>query len=74
MDDHDVFVAAECSASVMRAVIEAALGAAFTPGQGADPVPVLVAGTTMVFFRDSHPFEDDLGLSCVPVPLLGQRP
>ena len=59
MNDHDVFVAAGCPATMVRAVIEAALGPVFTPGQGPEPVPALAAGTTKVFFHDSHPFDDD---------------
>jgi hypothetical protein len=60
MNDHDVFVAAGCSAGALRAVIEAALGTSFGQGQGTDPVPVLLAGATKVFFHESHPFEDDV--------------
>lgn len=59
MNEHDVFVAAECPAFVVRAAIEAALGATFTLSQDPEPVPALVTGTAMVFFHDSHPFEDD---------------
>lgn len=43
----------------MHAAIEAALGATFTLGHDPEPVPALVTGTTMVFFHDKHPFEDD---------------
>lgn len=63
MNEHDVLVTAECPAAVVRAVIEAALGAAFTSGQALEPVPALAVGTTMVFFHDSHPFEDDAGFA-----------
>lgn len=59
MNEHEVFIAAKCPASVVRAAIEAALGATFTLGHDAEPVAALVTGTTMVFFHDSHPFEDD---------------
>lgn len=59
MNAHDVFVAAECPASMVRAAIEAALGATFSFGDGPEPVPALVTGTTMVFLHDSHPFEGD---------------
>lgn len=59
VNEHDVYVAAESPAIVVRAVIEAALGATFSPSQDPQPVPVLATGTTMVFFHDSHPFEDD---------------
>jgi hypothetical protein len=60
MNEHDVFVEAGCPAPVVRAVIEAALGAAFRPGEGTEPAAVLATGSTMVFFYDSHPFEDDV--------------
>jgi hypothetical protein len=60
MNEHDVFVAAERPAPMVRAVIEAALGAAFTPGQAPELPVALATGTTMVFFHDSHPFEDDV--------------
>lgn len=60
MNEHDVFVAAECPSAVVRAVIEAALGTSFAPGHGPDPVPFLAVGTTNVFFQESHPFEDDV--------------
>jgi len=60
MNEHDVFVAAEIPAGVVREAIEAGLGAAFRPGQDPDPVPVLIIGTTKVFFFDDHPFEDDV--------------
>ena len=63
MTEHDVFVATECPASAVRAVIEAALGAAFKPSQDAKPVPALAIGTTKVFFHDSHPFEDDVNFA-----------
>jgi hypothetical protein len=61
MNEHDVFIADERPAPEVRAVIEAALGAAFTYGQGPDPATFLATGTTMVFFHDSHSFEDDAG-------------
>jgi hypothetical protein len=61
MNEHDVFIANERRPAVVRAVIEAALGAAFTPGQGPEPATFLAIGATMVFFHDSHPFEDDTG-------------
>jgi hypothetical protein len=60
MNEHDIFVADERPPVVVRAVIEAALGAAFTPGQGPEPSTFLATGTTTVFFHDSHPFEDDV--------------
>jgi hypothetical protein len=59
MNEHDVFIADERPAPVVRAVIEAALGAAFTSGQGPEPATFLATGTTTVFFHDSHSFEDD---------------
>ena len=59
MTQHDIFVATEHPAAVVSAVIEAALGVAFQPSQGPDPVPALMTGGTKVFFHDSHPFEDD---------------
>jgi hypothetical protein len=59
MNEHDVFVANERPAAEVRAVTEAALGAAFTPGQGPEPATFLATGTTMVFFEDSHSSEDD---------------
>jgi hypothetical protein len=60
MNDHDVFVAAGCSAGALRAAIEAALGTSFEQGQGSGPVPALLAGATKVFYYESHPFEDDV--------------
>jgi hypothetical protein len=59
MTEHDIFVSTDSPAGVVRAVIEAALGTAFKASQDAEPVPVLVIGTTRVFFHDSHLFEDD---------------
>src|SRR5258707_1661616 len=59
MTQHDVFVATEYPAPVVRAVIEVALGTAFQPSHGPEPVPALTIGPTKVFFHDSHPFEDD---------------
>jgi hypothetical protein len=59
MNDHDVFVSAEAPADAVRAVIETALGAAFSPSQEPEPVPALAAGATKVFFQEDHPFEDD---------------
>jgi hypothetical protein len=41
------------------AVIETALGATFRPGHSTEPIPTPVTGTTLVFFRDRHPFEAD---------------
>lgn len=63
MTQHDVFVATECPAPAIRATIETALGAAFTPSQDLEPVPALAIGTTKVFFHDGHPFEDDAGFA-----------
>jgi hypothetical protein len=71
MNEHDVFVANDRPAPVVRAVIEAALGVAFTPGQGPEPAAALASGTTMVFFYDSHPFEDDVDF---PVTRYGYWP
>src|SRR5258708_35277081 len=68
MNEHDVFVAAECPASVVRAGIEAALGATFTLGHDPAPVPALVTGPTAVFFHDSHPFEDDTASPVLGTP------
>ncbi|HWF81603.1 MAG TPA: hypothetical protein VN695_13555 [Streptosporangiaceae bacterium] len=59
MNDHEVFVEAHRDATVVRAAIEAALGATFAPGHGTELIPALVTGTTLVFFHDRHPFEDD---------------
>jgi hypothetical protein len=59
MNDHDVFVSGDAPADAVRAVIESALGAAFRSSQDPEPVPVLVAGATKVFFHDDHPLEDD---------------
>jgi hypothetical protein len=63
MNDHDVFVASGAPADAVRAVIETALGAAFTPSEDSESVPALVAGATKVFFHDDHPFEDDTGFA-----------
>src|SRR5258708_15040612 len=68
MNEHDVFVAAECPASVVRAAIEAALGATFTLGHDPELVPALVTGPTAVFFHDSHPFEDDTASPVLGTP------
>src|SRR5215813_6226192 len=59
MTEHDIFVSTDSPAAVVRANIEAALGAAFKASQDAEPVPALAIGTTKVFFHDSHLFEDD---------------
>jgi len=58
-NEHDVFISGEAPDDVVRGVIESALGAAFRPSEDAEPVPMLIAGATKVFFRDDHPFEDD---------------
>lgn len=63
MNDHDVFVSGGAPADAVRAAIEAALGAAFSPSQEPEPVPALIAGATKVFFHDDHPFEDDTGFA-----------
>jgi len=57
--EHDIFVSAEPAAGEVRAVIEAEPGSGLQRKRGPDPVPALAAGTTQVFFHDSHPFEDD---------------
>jgi hypothetical protein len=59
MTEHDVFVAGEDPASMVRAVIETALGMAFRPSQDSEPVPALAVGATKVFFHDDNPYEDD---------------
>jgi hypothetical protein len=59
MNDHDVFVAAHSDATVVRAAIDTALGATFAPGHGTQPIPTLATCTTLVFFHDRHPLEDD---------------
>lgn len=63
MNEHDVFVSGEAPADVLLAIIETALGAVFRPSQDPEPVPVLIAGDTKVFFHDDHPFEDDTGFA-----------
>lgn len=67
-------LAADCSVPVIRAVIEADLGAAFQPGPGPDHASCLITGTTKVFFHASHPFDDDTDFPVSRYACPDQRP
>lgn len=54
MNDHNVFVSAERSPAVVRAVIEATVGAAFTPSQGAETCPDAGGRHHHGVLHDSH--------------------